>query len=102
MVTAGAKQGVQAARAQKTNSLKASREKHKDGEAEGWGVVSSNTLLIGWRWSPGVTIINLLAPTGLGSTAGGQHAVSFSRRGGGLSICKTRSQDAAQNVVYSP
>ena len=31
--------------------------------------------------SPGVTIINLLAPTGLGSTAGGQHAVSFSHLG---------------------
>ena len=31
--------------------------------------------------SLGVTIINLLAPTGLGSTAGGQHAVSFSHLG---------------------
>ena len=35
--------------------------------------------------SPGVTIINLLSPTGLGSPAGGQHAVSFSHLGASVS-----------------
>ena len=50
--------------------------------------------------SLGVTILSLLVPAGLGSAAGGQHAVSFSWWG--LQYLQRSSWDMAQNITNSP
>ena len=50
--------------------------------------------------SLGVTILSLLVPAGLGSVAGGQHAVSFSWLG--LQYLHSSSWDVAQNITNSP
>ena len=46
-----------------------------------------------------VTILSLLVPAGLGSIAGGQHAVNF---WWGLQYLQNSSQDMAQNITSSP
>lgn len=73
------------------DSLGASRDRLLEtGWGRGLGVWSAHRPSSDWLVvrSPGVTIVNLLASPGLGSTAGGQHAVSSSHLVGASASAK--------------